>query len=621
MTNIELILKEEEIIKNIRLSEDGRLLIGKNYMTDYHISVVLQRLKAKTNVDVTVDELIEAVKSYGIVKKEPDTEILEFLDIVDNDDTIKEDEWSKFKKWRNEDAIWNIDRDGEKTKLNECFENIVGFLENFPKTKGKLKFNNIRNIVEFEGRQVVDGDYHTFINYINKYFMSTFSKLRMIKDAVDNVANKNKYNPWVNYFNNLKYEDDGIDYIDYTIKNVLCCEEQDKYYDLYYETLKIMFLGCMNRIYNKELYDKSTKYDVVVALCGRNGGSGKTTFFERLFDLDDHGNSYCYVVAGDSFKPSDKDFIERSHQCVCLFLDEVSMRRAIVTSVKGYITQQDDRFRKSFGYNNEAHMRGFIITASSNNDDILKDYTTDNERRWAIIKISENRKNYVNVNKAFDEGYRDKIWAFIKNIYENEKDYNLFIEPDSELDKLEMEIQRGYKASNNEDYDTIINDILEREYGFYDSEYVDADAIVAQYKFRDTLDWCKKHNSEIHEKFNKSGQDKYILRPEDRLITHWGKIDRIQKTVLYEILNKLNIEYTKPSLAAEIRVSGRWNGYDNKPCVICGKTTKAYWRKQKVHRIDFDDIYPENHYHYKLTEDDKSFEEIIDKSDPTLLPF
>ena len=621
MTNTELILKEENILKNIRLSEDGRLLIGKNYMTDYHISVILQRLKAKINIDVTVDELIEAVKSYGIVKKEPDTEILEFLDIVDNDDTIKEDEWTQFKKWRNEEAIWNIDRDGEKTKLNECFENIVGFLENFPKTKGKIKFNNIRNIVEFEGRQVVDGDYHTFINYINKYFMNTFSKLKMIKDAVDNVANKNKYNPWVNYFNNLKYEDDGIDYIDYTIKNVLCCEEQDKYYDLYYETLKIMFLGCMNRIYNKELYNKSTKYDVVVALCGRNGGSGKTTFFERLFDIDNHGNSYCYVVAGDSFKPSDKDFIERSHQCVCLFLDEVSMRRAIVTSVKGYITQQDDHFRKSYGYNNEAHMRGFIITASSNNDDILKDYTTDNERRWAIIKISENRKNYVNVNKAFNEGYRDKIWAFIKNIYENEKDYNLFIEPDSELDKLEMEIQRGYKASNNEDYDTIINDILEREYGFYDSEYVDADAIVAQYKFRDTLDWCKKHNSEIHEKFNKSGQDKYILRPEDRLISYWGKIDRIQKTVLYEILNKLNIEYTKPSLAAEIRVSGRWNGYDNKPCVICGKTTKAYWRKQKVHRIDFDDIYPENRYHYKLTEDDKSFAEIIDKSKPSLLPF
>ena len=122
-------------------------------------------------------------------------------------------------------------------------------------------------------------------------------------------------------------------------------------------------------------------------------------------------------------------------------------------------------------------------------------------------------------------------------------------------------------------------------------------------------------------KLNKSSQDKYIMRPEDRFISYWGKIDRIQKTVLYDILNKLNIEYTKPSLAAEMRVSGRWNGYDNKPCIIGSKTTKAYWRKKKVNRIEFDDIYPNRSEHYKLTEDDKSFAEIIDKSDPALLPF
>ena len=611
--------------KKIKYDKENDIIyVHNNEAKEYDIRVMFAIVKERIGIDISLDELKEVLSLEDFYYENNDNEELElneFFDIIDNDDNIKEDDWKQFKKWRNEEAIWKLDKDGEKSYLIECFENIVGFLENFPKTKGKIKFNNIRNIVEFEGRQVVDGDYHTFINYINKYFMNTFSKLKMIKDAVDKKTKKNKYNPWVNYFNNLKYEDDEIDYIDYTIKNVLCCEEQEKYYDLYYETLKIMFLGCMNRIYNKELYNKSTKYDVVVALCGRNGGSGKTTFFERLFDIDDHGNSYCYVVAGDSFKPSDKDFIERSHQCVCLFLDEVSMRRAIVTSVKGYITQQDDRFRKSFGYNNEAHMRGFIITASSNNDDILKDYTTDNERRWAIIKISENRKNYVNVNKAFDEGYRDKIWAFIKNIYENEKDYNLFIEPDSELDKLEMEIQRGYKASNNEDYDTIINDILEREYGFYDSEYVDADAIVAQYKFRDTLQWCKQHNSEIWDKERRSQQDKYIMKPEDRLIEYWGKIDRIQKTVLYEILNKLNIEYTKPSLAAEMRVSGRWDGYDNKPCRIGSKTTRGYWRKEKVNRIDFDDIYPNRNDNYKLTEDDKSFAEIVDKADPALLPF
>ena len=37
--------------------------------------------------------------------------------------------------------------------------------------------------------------------------------------------------------------------------------------------------------------------------------------------------------------------------------------------------------------------------------------------------------------------------------------------------------------------------------------------------------------------------------------------------------------------------------------------------------IDFDDIYPNRNDNYKLTEDDKSFAEIVDKADPSLLPF
>lgn len=576
--NKDIYLDDRPIDMNIDIAK-----IAEQMFTDLQIrkktsiKMVVKSL-ANSNLEITSKNMTD-----NCIEKEQD--ILDnIFSIVDEDNDIPRSDFELYNEWRLNSAIWNINNDGERTGLSDCFDNIVGFLENYPKTKGKIKFNNIRNIVEFENRQVVDGDYHTFINYINKHFISTFSKIRMVKDAVDNVANKNKYNPWVNYFNNLEYIDDGIDYIDYTIEKVLCCEEQEKYHDLYYETLKIMLLASMSRIYNKELYNKPTKYDTVVALCGVNGGSGKTTFFERLYDIENNGHTYCYVVAGDSFRPNDKDFIERSHQSVCLFLDELSMKRAIVTSVKGYITQRDDRFRKSYGYNNEAHMRGFIITASSNNTDILKDYTTDNERRWSIIKISENEKNYENVNKAFDNGYRDKLWSFIKNIYNKEK-FNLYMTDDKLID-LEGEIQRGYKASNNEDYDTIINDLLEREYGFYDEFNIDIDSIVAQYKYNDSREWCKAHNKEYKAKVN---DDKYIMKAEDRLIQYYGKIDRIQKTDLYKIISKLDIEFTKPSLAAEMRASKKWNGYDNKSCRIDDRIVKAYWRKEKVDRKLFEE--------------------------------
>ena len=578
--------------RNIKYDKENDIIyVDNEEATEYNIRVMFAIVKERIGVDISLDELKEilSVEDFNYENYNEELELNEFLNIIDNDDTIKEDEWKKFKRWRNEDALWNEDKDGEKTKINECFDNIVGFLENFPKTKGKIKFNKTRNIVEFDGRQIKDGDYHTFINYINKFFIRTFSKLKMIKEACDNVANKNKYNPWINYFNNLKYEDDGIDYIDYTIKNVLCCEEQEKYYDLYYETLKIMFTGVMTRIYNKDK-ELPTKYDSVVTFCGENGGSGKTTFFERLFDIENNGNSYCYVVAGDSFKPGDKDFIERTHQCVCLLIDELTMKRSIVTSIKGYITQRDDNFRKSFGYNSEKYFRGFIITATSNNTDILKDYTTDNERRWLIIKMSENSENHVNVNNAFDNGYRDKLWAYVKNIYQNDNVKLYFT--DKNLTKLEEDIQRDYKASNNADYNIIVNDLLEREYGFIksmDKIIINLDYIVEQYKYGDSKEWAHRHNEEMTEKLKNAKEGKYILTPKDNLIVKFGKINRISKKDLFYILDKLGFEWTKVSLNAEMRYSGRWNGWKrgNNACKINGSLINAYWRIENTELKDF----------------------------------
>lgn len=552
-----------------------------------YIRMVVKSI-ANANLEITGNNMTDSC-----IEKEQ-TILENIMNDVDEDDNIRKSDWELYKEWRSNEAIWNINNNGERTGLADCFENIVGFIENFPNTKGRIKFNKIRNIVEYNGRQVVDGDYHTFINYITKYFIPTFSKIKMVKDAVDNIGNKNKYNPWTNYFNSLEYVDEGVDYIDYTIKEVLCCEEQEKYYDLYYETLKIMFTGIMTRIYNKEK-GIATKYDSVVTFCGENGGSGKTTFFERLFDLDENGNSYCYVVAGDSFQPRDKDFLERTHQCVCLLIDELTMRRSVVTSIKGYITQRDDRFRKSYGFNSEAHMRGFIITATSNNTDILKDYTTDNERRWLIIKISENIKNYINVNRAFDEGYRDKLWAFIKHLYETDE-VKLYLDDDRLL-QLESEIQRDYKASNNADYNTIINDLLEREYGFVEKDLIDVNYICKQYLHGDTNDWCHRHNEEMSYKLEQAKKNNYILTPNDKLIRYYGKINRIKKKDLFDILNKLGFEYTKVSLNAEMRYCEKWNGWKrgNNVCRIQGHVVNAYWRidESEIKKFEYRKPVPE----------------------------
>jgi len=569
--NIDITKMAEEMFSDIKIRKKTQ------------IKLVVKSI-ANKNLEITESESMTEscmVKEQDIIKN--------LTDIIEEDDTIPESNWELYKKWRNEEAIWNINKDGERTGIADCFSNIVGFIENFPYTKNRIKFNNIRNIVEWNGVQITDKDYHAIINYVCKYFLPLFSKLKTVKDAVDNVGFKNRYNPWIDYFNRLEYKDDGIDYIEYIIKDVLHCEWTDKYYDYYYTVLKQMFLASMDRIYNKEK-KKGVKFDVVTIFCSENGGTGKGTFLENIFDIEGKGNSYCYTCSGDSFNPKDKDFIERSHQCTCLLLDELTMKRAIVTSIKGYITQKDDRFRKAYGFNSESYLRGFIITATSNNTDILKDFTTDNERRWGIIKVSEDKKNFINVKKAFENGLRDKLWAFIKNIYENE-DIKLYFDDDDKLTKLQEEIQRGYKASNNADYNSIVDDLLEREYGFYEVNnklIINTDMIVKQYLHGDSFSWCKLHNNEVNEKKNLVIDGKYIMKSEDILITKFGKINRISKKELYDILDKLKFEWTRQSLNAEMRYSGKWNGcYRNKMCRINGIMVNAYWRINEDKIINF----------------------------------
>ena len=134
--------------KNIKYDKENDIIyINNSKATEYHIRVMIAIVKERIGVNISLDELKEILSLEDFAYENNDNgelELNECFDIIDNDDDIKENDWKEFKKWRNEEAIWKLDKDGEKSYLIECFENIVGFLENFPKTKGKIKFNNLK---------------------------------------------------------------------------------------------------------------------------------------------------------------------------------------------------------------------------------------------------------------------------------------------------------------------------------------------------------------------------------------------------------------------------------------------------------------------------------------------
>lgn len=580
-----------DYINKLNLSynvEKDILYINGQEVNEYATRVIIAQIERQSNKEIDINTIKQILSNEGsFTVKEEDKELIDLFNLVDGDNDINESEWKEYLKWKRDEALWKTDKDGVKTSLIECLQNIIGFFNHFPKYKGKIYKNKIRGYAELDGKQITDEEINKMAADLIKYMLPNYSSIKGVRDAIMNIAYTNEINiikQWMED-NYKEYYDPKNDYIDILLNDVFRCEELDTYKDLYYAETKIHLLASLKKMcYAKT--EAEYKYDNILVLCSEQGGTGKTSFCEYLYTFD----NVCYanIWEPESINFSNKDFLEQLHDSACNVFDEVSVKRSIFNAVKSFISKKNDKFRRSYGYVANNNMRKFVLWGTSNNNDFLKDYTAGLERRWMIIHISEDKMNGVYLKEKMtkdDYLFVRRLWAQIMHMYKKEPNFEMYLNHSWD-DKL-YQLQRKYKASNNEEYDTIINDLLEREYGFYDECYIDTDLIINQYKSNDAYNWCVIHNDEISEKQMKANRNEYIMKPEDREIKFWGKIDRIQKTVLYDILNKLKFDYTKTTLANEIKQTYIWDGYDNKPCNINGKSIKAYWRKEKIDRIPF----------------------------------
>ena len=567
---------------------DKKIYFNDEEASEYEIKVICERLKFNYNIDINVDKLKTILQDNGNITVIENDELGDITKIIDEDSSLKDSDAKSFLLWKKNTALWKTDKDGIKTSLIECQTNIEGFIENFPKYKNKIYFNVIRGYAEFNGKQITDKEIYEIMNDLNKYMLPYYSSPRGVKNAIDSVAFRRQRNinkTWLenNYKNNY---DKDKDYIDILLRDIFRCEDLDKYYDLYYAEIKLHLLASLKKMcYAKNEMDY--KYDNILVLCSEQGGTGKTSFCEYLYTFD----NICYtnVWEPESVNFANKDFLEQLHDSAANVFDEVSVKRAIFNAVKSFISKKNDKFRKSYGYVADNKMRKFVLWGTSNNNDFLKDYTAGLERRWMIIHVSEDKMNGVYLKEKMQANnyeFVKRLWAQIMNMYNENKNFDMFLTHDWD-DKL-LKLQRDYKASNNETYNTIINDLLERHYGFYDEYNIDVDSIVEQYKYGNSADWCNAHNEELNIKIAKSLKNDYILKPGDRKIKYWGKIDRIQKTILYQILDILNFEYTKPSLAAELKITGKWKGMNNNErCYTGEKVICGYFRINKEERVKY----------------------------------
>lgn len=219
-----------------------------------------------------------------------------------------------------------------------------------------------------------------------------------IHKAIEVVANINKVHPAKEYFNSLEW--DGVERLDKWLNYYLGAEEESADY--------LEFIGTKWMVAAvKRIYQSGCKFDHILVLEG-NQGIGKSTALRELATFND------VPYFKDGLTVSDirtKDSILQMQGCIIIELAELAgFSKKDDDELKQWITFQFDECRLPYARTNTKFPRQFVLSATTNNYEYLKD-ATGNRRYWPIkcsgIDITALRKD------------RQQLWAEAVHLYKS----------------------------------------------------------------------------------------------------------------------------------------------------------------------------------------------------------
>ena len=239
------------------------------------------------------------------------------------------------------------------------------------------------------------------------------NKLNMFVES-ESVADD--YNPFLEYFEELKPWDGKIDYIDQLAKT-LKTDNDDRFGDV----LKRFLVGSLDCLLNED-----TVNDVCLVFQSSQG-IGKTRWMRKLLP-DKFQKEYLYEGNIDT---KNKDHTQYLSLFWFIHLDELeTLKSNDISAIKSFITRQRISLRSAYGRYKSNYIRRASFLGSVNDDKFLTD-TTGN-RRWLVFKTFkiDYQHNididglWAQVFSYWDEGF--KHWFDIDEIKEINKQNEKF---------------------------------------------------------------------------------------------------------------------------------------------------------------------------------------------------
>ena len=402
-------------------------------------------------------------------------------------------------------------------------KNFMIFLENHPKYAGKLKYNEYLRMKEYDGQEFTDFIQSTIYNDIDEE-LGIYNR-SMVDSALDEVFNKNRYNPIVDYIKSLNW--DGKKRIESLFIDLLDADDT--------ELNRVMTEKWMIAAVKRTL-EPGCKFDNMIVLQGSQG-IGKSTICERL------AKGFFSTISLDEI--DNKDIVDKMNKTWIGIIDEMdNFNRKEMSKVKTFLSECQNTVRLAYARNTTVFPRHCIFIGSTNDDTFLRDSTSSVERRFWIIKCNKTKMDNK-ISKIMTKDYVDQLWAEAYWYYK--LDPKQYLDLESKWFSEFADKQSQFKTYNDDDIIEYIKDVLDGEY------YINSDGEVYDISQLDN---------------NTCTGLKY-------------KINKIQGYVLTEMVNR-KFREKRSTKYIETALGGEWTYIPTRFKKLGNKLAKAWVRKEEI---------------------------------------
>lgn len=325
--------------------------------------------------------------------------------------------------------------------IDKSPDNYIIFLENHPKYKGKLAYNEYTETREYDGKEF-DDDTENII-YLDAMREMGFHSRDFLSAALSAVFTKNRYNPIIDYLKSLKW--DGQKRIERLFIDLLEADDTELNRAM---TRKWMVAAV------KRCLIPGCKFDPMVILQG-SGGIGKSTICERL------AKGFYSSFSMDEIDDP-KDLVSKMNKTWIGIVDEMdNFKKKDMNRIKSFLSETENTVRLAYARNAKAYKRHCVFIGSTNDETFLRDYTSPVERRFWIIKCNKTKMD----SKIYDmmtPSYVDQLWAEAYQCYMDKPDQYLDLE--SGLFEDFAKTQKQYKIYNDDDLVEYVKEVLDKTY-------------------------------------------------------------------------------------------------------------------------------------------------------------